>query len=339
MKRRSRDRGAAPDHARVVVRVSMLTALVCLASVACGDDQGGARQEAPGTTDAGAELVPPRDTDIFLAALERGENGAYSIASLVNLTQRSGYDNQPTFVPDGSGLWYTAIDEHTGQADIWRYDFDPGRVARVTASNPESEYSATPLPGGSGLSVVRVEADSTQRLWGFAPDGSGARVLLSDVAPVGYHAWIDDNTVALYVLGAPPTLRVADLRTGRSRVVARGVGRSMHRIPGRFDVSYVRRQDDDRSTIMRLPGDGSEPEPLIETVQGGDDHAWSPDGTLLMAHGGIVYATEPGPAATWEPIADFSHLHLDITRLAVSPDGSRIAMVAELAPLEELPGG
>ena len=79
-----------------------------------------------------------------------------AVGELTNVTGRSGYDNQPHFTPDGSGFWYTAIDTHDGQADIWRYDFETEFVARVTASAPESEYSATPLPDGSGISVIRV---------------------------------------------------------------------------------------------------------------------------------------------------------------------------------------
>lgn len=81
---------------------------------------------------------------------------------------------------------------------------------------------------------------------------------------------------------------------------------------------------------MRLQGDGSAAVPIIEGVEGGDFHAWAPDGTLLMAHESIVYAWSGGSADGWEAIADFSALHLVLSRLAVSPDGSQIAMVAEL---------
>ena len=65
-------------------------------------------------------------------------------------------------------------------------------------------------------------------------------------------------------------------------------------------------------------------------VEGGDFHAWAPDGTLLMAHESIVYAWTPGVTDDWTPVADFSNLFLQITRLAVSPDGSQIAMVGEV---------
>lgn len=314
--------------------MSRLAQVALVATFALGCGQG----DAPPSSDAGTaeepDFVPPRDTDVLLADLHWETSGPPAIGDPTNLTRRMDYDNQPHFLPDGSGLWYTAVDPHTAQADIYRYDFESGTVARVTMSNPESEYSATPLPDGSGISVVRVEADSTQRLWRFDPDGSEAAVLLEDVAPVGYHAWIDAVTVVLFVLGDPPTLQLADLRTGRSRVLTEDIGRSIQSIPGTSDVSYVQRHPDGTSTIMRLPGDGSDPEPIIGTVEGGDFHAWTPDRTLLMAGGAVIYAAVEADTREWTPVADFSDLGISVTRLAVGPDASQIAMVAEPAPMD-----
>jgi hypothetical protein len=82
---------------------------------------------------------------------------------------------------------------------------------------------------------------------------------------------------------------------------------------------------------MRLSPGASEPELVVETVGGGDFHAWTPDGTLLMAEGSVVYAWTPGLADGWEAVADFANLRLTITRLAVSPDGSQIALVGEVS--------
>ena len=45
-----------------------------------------------------------------------------------------------------------------------------GSTTRVT-NTPESEYSPTVTPDGAHISVIRVEADGTQRLWRFTIDG------------------------------------------------------------------------------------------------------------------------------------------------------------------------
>ena len=309
----------------------LITAFVIgmLGTVACAPD---ADESMSGISD----LVPPRDTDVLIADLAFSPQGTPSIGTPTNLTQRPDYDNQPQFVPDGSGFWYTINDPQNDQADIWRYDFATAGVTRVTMSSPESEYSATPLPDGSGISVIRVEADSTQRLWRFDLDGANGAVILPNVAPVGYHAWVDESTLVLFVLGDPATLQRADIQTGLTEVITRNIGRSIQRIPGSDDVSYAQVHEDGTATIMRLPSERTSPEPIAEAVSGGDFHAWAPNGSLLMASGSVVYAWSLS-LDEWMPIADFSDLNISISRLAISPDGTQIAMVAEIATIPGFP--
>ena len=309
----------------------LITAFVIgmLGTVACAPD---ADESMSGISD----FVPPRDTDVLIADLAFSPQGTPSIGTPANITQRPDYDNQPQFVPDGSGFWYTINDPQNDQADIWRYDFATAGVTRVTMSSPESEYSATPLPDGSGISVIRVEADSTQRLWRFDLDGANGAVILPNVAPVGYHAWVDESTLVLFVLGDPATLQRADIQTGLTEVITRNIGRSIQRIPGSDDVSYAQVHEDGTATIMRLPSERTSPEQIAEAVSGGDFHAWAPNGSLLMASGSVVYAWSLS-LDEWMPIADFSDLNISISRLAISPDGTQIAMVAEIATILGFP--
>jgi len=260
-------------------------------------------------------------TDIFVATLK-----GWQVGTPVNVTHRAGYDNQPCFLPGGRAFLYTVIGDDA-QADIYRYDLAAGKSTRLTTTT-ESEYSPTPLPDGHGFSVVRVEADSTQRLWAFDLDGSHPRLLLPGVKPVGYHAWIDSVTVALFVLGTPATLQLADLRTGKADTVARDVGRSPQRVPGRAAVSVIWRRDSTTRVIAIVDAATRTPQPFAPLPDSADFHAWTPDGTLLASAGTRVLRWDP-QAAHWVPIADFAAAGVtSITRLAVSPAGDRLAFVA-----------
>jgi hypothetical protein len=196
-------------------------------------------------------------------------------------------------------------------------------------SAPESEYSPTAIPGGAGISAVRVEADSAQRLWRFDPDGTNGEVLLPEPAPVGYHAWAGPRALALFVLGEPPTLQLVDLDAGTTQVVAEGIGRSLQPIPGSSDISFTRMNADGSSTIMRLRVDSRQTEPLVDAIDGGEFHAWAPNGRLLMGSGSKLFAWRPESTGGWREIADLAPQRVRITRVAVSPDGSHIALVVE----------
>jgi dipeptidyl aminopeptidase/acylaminoacyl peptidase len=267
------------------------------------------------------------DPDIFLARLT-SQAGRLSVDSLRNLTHRAGYDNQPSWSPDGKDLYFTSVRDDA-QADIYRIDVASGAMTRVTTTAPESEYSATVMPDGGAISVVRVERDSAQRLWRVPLDGGPPTLILERVKPVGYHAWADSTTLALYVLGNPNTLQLADTRTGRADTVATNIGRSLQRVPDAHRVSFVRRISRDESWIELLDPETRAIQRIVKLPAGVEDYAWTPDGMLLAGNGSELLRCDPRRGATWETVADLSSSGLtSITRLAVSPRGDAIAIVA-----------
>jgi hypothetical protein len=250
----------------------------------------------------------------------------------MNITDRAGYDNQPSFAADGASVFFTSVRDDA-QADIYRYDVRTRATARVTATAPESEYSATPIDGGRAISVVRVERDSAQRLWRFPLDGAAPTVILERIRPVGYHAWVDDHTLALFVLGSPNSLQIADTRRGTADTLATGIGRSLHRIPGSARVSFVRKVSATEWWIESLDPKTRARERLVRLPDGVEDHAWLADGSVVCGRGSRLLRWSRGGGDDWRELADFSGAGIQgITRLAVSPQGDRIAFVAEGRP-------
>jgi dipeptidyl aminopeptidase/acylaminoacyl peptidase len=273
---------------------------------------------------AGAGAQGPPSTDIYLAPLSM-HAGRPVIGTPVNVTNRPGYDNQPSFTPTGRSILYTSVRED-GQSDIYRYDIPTKRTSRVTTT-PESEYSATVMPGGKRFSVIRVEADSTQRLWSFALDGSDPKLVLTAIRPVGYHAWLDKDNLALFVLGRPNALVHSNARTDKSDTLARNIGRSLLPLPDKSGFSYVRNADSTSTlAIMRWPGRASHD--LIALPRGSQDVAWVGKGAVVTASGSKLLFWRNGEAA-WSEAGDLAGAGVKgISRLAVSPDGRWIAIVA-----------
>ncbi len=277
----------------------------------------------------GAQVGP--STDVWIAPLTQN-GGAIKLGAPRNLTHRAGYDNQPSFTPKGDAILYTVVGADA-QADIWRMAL-PNGVPKNLTNTPESEYSATVVPDGRSYSVIRVEADSTQRLWRFPLDGQGSpSLILEKIKPVGYHLWVADHTLVLYMLGAsrgPATLQLADDRTGTAEIVGTNIGRALGKVPGRDAVTFQQLVKDSSSWISELDLRTKQTRRLFKPPAGADYHVWTPGGALLAAAGSKVYLrTDRG----WDVAADLAPWGVkNITRLAISPRGDWLAFVAEDRP-------
>ncbi len=294
--------------------VFLLAALLSLAG-------GCAEPSEPDERSAGDSVATTAPgTDVVVAPLEASRD-SIQVGTPTSVTTEPGYDNQPAFLLDGSGLVWTGI--HDGQADVYRQTGD-GPSEQLT-DTPESEFSPTPRPDGS-LTLVRVETDDRQRLWRYRLDGTPVEPVLPDADSVGYHAWIDSTRVALFIVDSPPTLRVTNLVTGADTVVARRIGRSLQSVPGRDAVSFVQVAADSTTAIHRLEGASLTTQRITATPGDGtgDFHAWTPSGHLLMATGDALMAWRRG-AGDWRAVAPLDTM--GVTRLAVSPSGDRLAMV------------
>jgi hypothetical protein len=271
----------------------------------------------------------PPDSDIFLARIVR-TGDSISLGAAQNITRRPGYDNQPAFLTDATALLYTAIDS-SGQADIWRYDLRTRRRTRVTTT-PESEYSATMMPGSRRFSVVRVERDSTQRLWSFRVDGTDPQLVLEALAPIGYQAWLDQFRLAVYVLGTPSTLHVLRRDGSEDEVRASNIGRTIQRVPAQDWYSFVQLDSTRTAWIVAQPFAGGAVSRLVRLPEDDEFYSWAPDGTLLSASKGSIVRWNgvSGEGSAWIPVLSATAPAVrNISRLAVSPDGRWLAFVAE----------
>ena len=299
------------------------------ACLACARTTTTLQSPAPASESAAPSI------DIYLYRFAR--SGPFGHGSVVfNITNRRGYDNQPSW--DGNDrIFYTS--QSAKQTDIYEINFETSRIGKLT-NTPESEYSAALTPDGSGIAVVRVEVDSTQRLWRFSRAGDAPKVILPEIKPVGYFAWLDSTALALFVLGNPNTLQIANTQTGRARVVTTNIGRSLQRVPGGRRASYVHRVG--TSWVLETV----DPEPrqdltfdiaTIGTLPDSADYVvWKSPTELFTAAGSKILRLKL-PSKTWTLVDDLSGKGIRrISRLALSPDASKLAMVAEERPIDQV---
>lgn len=263
-------------------------------------------------------------SEIYLFDLSN-KKGKTTLTNPVNATNHPGYDNQPFFHPDKPILYYSSFNED-GRADIKSYDYATGKTTSITQTS-EREYSPTLTPDKKYLSCIIQRDDGQQNLGKYPVDGGEAIVLIDNLI-VGYHAWLDDDNVLIFVLGEPMTLHLYNAKTKTDKIITENIGRSIHKIPKENAMGFVQKQSDTEWIIKKLDNKTEVISVITPTLPGREDLAWTPDGKIIMSDGSKLFQYKPGKSKGWEEIAtSFPAEVKGITRLAVSADGKKLALV------------
>jgi hypothetical protein len=277
--------------------------------------------------------------DIYIGDLVTQDN-QLEVSHLKALTNRAEYDNQPLFLPDGDSLLFTSAvtNKQIEQTDSMFVLLDSGQVSNLTNSI-ESEYSPTIMPSGNSFSVIRAVGDK-QKLWRYPlyPEQQSAvpaSELLTAVNPVGYHAWIDNNRVILFVLGEPQTLQLADVRSQTSQVLDENIGPSLFSIPDTTLMSYtasIGEGEDVRWQLKSYHPETAKIKILTTLPKGAYYYAWSGNGYAIAAVDSILmYWDKTSTDKSWQPFADVSDkCPKGVTRLTTNSQSSKIALVCTL---------
>lgn len=282
------------------MRILILSA-ICILTVACA--------------------VAQPATDIYLFDLELTASTVV-LSNPKNITKRAGYDNQPHFHPEQSLLYFVSADT-TGATDIFEFNYTTGQQRRITQTS-DREYSPTVTPDKKHLSCILQTAKGAQHLVRYPIAGGNADTLINDKV-VGYHAWATPDKVLIFTLPQPFKLELVDIASGQDTTIAESIGRSIHRAP-RGLMSFVKKVADNDYEIRLLNANTLEVLTLSKALPGVEhDMAWTPDGKALMSEGTNLYFNS---GDTWIR-AEFSGGMAPgiISRIAVSPDAKKIALV------------
>lgn len=239
-----------------------------------------------------------------------------------------GYNNQPQFFSNSELYLTVQMPQDTTQTDIYALDLVARTQTRVTATPGLPEYSPMPMPGGKRFSAVRVEADGRQRLWSFPLNRSDNGLPeFPDVYGVGYHAWMSDTLAALFIVGEPHTLVVANKRSGKPIRIAMNPGRCLVAMSP-TQLAYVQKATEQTWYLKIYDHARKSSDILVKTIDGSEDFVLLKDGTFLAGSGAKLYKYQPGVDKEWKMVADLAVYGVEkITRMAVSPDGGKLVVV------------
>jgi Tol biopolymer transport system component len=255
----------------------------------------------------------------------------------------------PRISPDGARVAYAAIDDQSGQRDVWVGDLKRGTRTRLTLAKGAS---TDPIwtPDGQGVTYASTRDQGSLALYTSPADGSGEPTRLSpgvdpggggrfllpgtwlrDVSGLVFHAieTSDDIGILRPDSGAEEMLlasRFAELEPSLS--------------PDDRFMAYVSDESGRREVYVRSLGGAARR--VQVSSEGGDEPVWSPRGGEMFyrqgprmiavpvstASGGVTLGT---PAVLFEGRYDVDPFNHDATNYDVTPDGQRFLMVRPVA--------
>lgn len=248
----------------------------------------------------------------------------YLIANPINISNNEGYDSQPFFLPNADEILFSS--HRNGQTDLVKYCLKTNQKEWMFNTSA-SEYSPTLTPKNDAISYIKLEENGTQLLWSFDLKTQKETILIPDLK-IGYHVWFDENTLISFVLGEPNTLQVSDLQTQTHKIVSASIGRSLHKIPHQNLISFVSKSDAIWSINSLNPLNGAIK--LITNIPFQvEDLTWTPAGEIVISYKDSLFIFD-FKTTVWKELALLKQDELKgITRLAICPNGKKIALVVQ----------
>ena len=302
------------------------------------------------------------NTDIYLLDITTDpKKGDLHFDNPVLITKNEKYDNQPWWNPEGTYILYASARD-TFKSDILKYNLPDRKTTTLINTPLAAEYSPMLMPDKIHISVVEVPQNDTVQILSKCDHqlDECVNLLPKFKGQIGYYVWIDASRVALYVLGDPALLMLANISTGEVDTIAEDVGRCVQKLPGKnLQIGFV---DMGSNTIKLYDPKTKKTTDVVQVLEDEQDFCFMPDGSLLMGHGPELFRYVPpatltaststarsyttpygqkkeddkkkndkkdsGDEGPWKVVANFEGTAVEyFYRIAVSPKGDKIAVV------------
>jgi hypothetical protein len=214
------------------------------------------------------------------------------------------------------------------QADIYQYNINRKQAINITKSDV-SEYSPTILPNGLGFSAVVVEKDSAQRVWKFNLDGTFNSIAHNGTDAVGYHTWLNNDSLLYYKLTNPHSLRVLNLKTNEDVWICNNPCRAFKKIGNSSQFIYAIK--DSASVVFRIYNPALRESKIYTTYpSANEDFIWHSEfGLIKSENADLMRYNEQ--TKTWGILFSFSNLGIKkITRFVFDSKTKQLAIVSNL---------
>ncbi|MGB3774918.1 MAG: hypothetical protein WA951_06640 [Leeuwenhoekiella sp.] len=256
------------------------------------------------------------------------ENDSLSFENGRNISNNAGYNNQPSFYNNDTLVYARNL---KNQNDIAVYDIVKDSTFYLNAMTQGSEYSPTRIPNTEDVAAVRLDIDGKQQLYRYSKKDS-TRVLSTE--KVGYFDFYSEERILAAVVNpSGMNLYFMNTQTKKDSLIITNVGRGIKKIPSSNYMSYSLIGETGDLDLYLMDVEEDLNSYFVCTLPIGiQDYTWLTKTKLILGSRNQLFIYDTLGEPKWIKVADLEIDNMQhITRLAVSPDGKKIAVVAQQA--------
>lgn len=277
---------------------------------------------------SGFTTLAQTNTEVYLFDLTKKDDG-YSLTNKKNISSNKGYDSQPHFYDNNTILFSSS---RNGQTDIARYTINDSTKVFLNYTPKGGEYSPQRIPGTENVSAVRLDDSGLQRFYSYDLKSGKSKELIRSLK-VAYPVWYNNKIVVSAVIGKNSLdLVTSDLQYKSNLTIQKNIGRSLHKIPNTNKVSYVSKKEG-AWQIRSLDVGLLRTQKIVDINGKYEDMCWMSNGSILLARKNQILIYNPKTDKDWRVMTAIGDSEIqNISRITISPDGSKIAIVGEESP-------
>lgn len=271
------------------------------------------------------------ETDIWLVNLVKKE-GKYSYEKPLNITNRKGYDNQPSFTEDNKGIYFVSNNDSI-QTDVFIYNIKNKTINPIFQTR-ESEYSPSLTTDNKFITCVVVLKDSSQQLFNYDVENKIAPIAIANEIPntdsVGYFTWLNKDTILYYKLTEPHSLRAWDITTNKDVWICDHPTRAFKKIGNTSQFIYGIKKDSTSVEFRIYNPTLRESKVYASYPSVSEDFVWNNELGLIKSENADLLNYNP-LTKNWDLLFSFSTIGVKkITRFVFDSKNKRLAIVNNL---------
>tara|TARA_R110001632_G_scaffold10505_1_gene38801 strand:+ start:3316 stop:4491 length:1176 start_codon:yes stop_codon:yes gene_type:complete len=273
-------------------------------------------------------IVSQTNTEVYLFDIEKTETG-YKLTNKKNVSNNKEYDSQPYFYDNNTLLFASSRNEQT---DILKYTIKTGKKVFINSTPKGGEYSPQRIPGSDDISAVRLDNSGLQRFYRYDINTGDSKEIIRSLK-LAYPLWYSDKLVISAVIGKNSLdLVTSDLKHKTNFTLQNNIGRSLHKIPNSSKVSYISKKNP-QWEIRSLDVSTLRTAKIAELDGKYEDIYWMSEDVVLQAKKNKILQLNTKTDTVWSELFTVDDAQIqNISRISISPDGTKMAIVGEESP-------